>query len=218
MKRLGKLVLTIAVVMLGVGAAVGLASPIYEQRYVVEATITSKSDPYAAPIKVSEIWHTIVYRDLKRFHTVVRVFGEALYFEFNGEDYFALKRGSNNSSAGAYDPLRECFGIRSLSDYGNLGDLTSCEIVSRTPMIVRTDASGIVERLSPDPSTDPDRPFEIEYRITPTNSVPSYELARSFPWIADLQVSEPSGMPFTIPEEGIFANAKHYHKDFEVRP
>lgn len=88
--------------------AVGAASGhIYDQKYVVEAVITPL-DVRQPVITTSEVWKTVVYRDSTRFYTVVRVFGEALQFEFGGDDYFLLKRGANNSSAGAFDPMREC--------------------------------------------------------------------------------------------------------------
>jgi hypothetical protein len=92
--------------MLTVGAG---HAQIFEQKYLVEAQITPlKGDE--PTITVSEVWETIVYRDATRHDLVRRVFGEALHFEYEGADYFALKRGYNGSSAGAFDPLRECLG------------------------------------------------------------------------------------------------------------
>jgi len=208
---------TLGLVALTAAAAMGaVAAPIYKQNYVVEATITPLANPEEA-IKVSEVWSTVVYRDLSRFHTVVRVFGEALHFEFAGEDYFALKRGANNGSAGAFDLLRECLGIEYLADYESAAQLaTGCQVTERTPMIVKVDAAGLIERLSRERSSDPYSQFDVEVSVKPTDRWPSYELMERFPWIGEMQEYEPSVLPTKIPEEGAFVDAKHYQKDFVV--
>jgi len=198
--------------------ALGVASAnIYEQKYVVEAVITPLAGDQA-PIKVSETWETIVYRDLARPGSVARVFGEALHFVYDGEDYFLLKRAANNRSAGAYDPLRECLGIKYFADYGGAQHLTEeCRLAERTPMIVRVDADGRIERLSRPSSKHPYELFSIDVRVRPYASGPSYELAARFPWIADLPLSEGSLLPNEVPEQGAFVPAKYYQKDFVVQ-
>ncbi len=200
--------------LVAAGAAYG---HIYDQKYVVEAIITPL-DVSQPAITTSEVWETVVYRDSTRFHTVVRVFGEALHFEFGGDDYFLLKRGANNSSAGAYDPLRECLGIRYLADYeratGLIGD---CSISARTLMVVKVGDDGEIERLERESSAEPYPEFAIKFFIRPTSASPSYELTDQFPWISNLEHYEPSVLPTKIPEEGNFVPAKHYQKDFVVR-
>jgi hypothetical protein len=201
--------------MLAIGAASG---QIYDQKYVVEAIITPL-DAEQPAITTSEVWETVAYRDSTRFHTVVRVFGEALHFEFGGDDYFLLKRGVNNSSAGPYDPLAECFGIRRLADYGNAPELTAdCRITARTLMVVRVDDAGRIERINRPSSADPYPEFAVEFVISPTRANPHYDLTTRFPWIAELPEHEPSTLPVKIPEEGPFSMSKHYQKDFVVRP
>jgi hypothetical protein len=173
-----------------------------------------------APIEVSETWETVVYRDLKRFGSVVRVFGEALHFVYDGEDYFLLKRGVNNSSVGAYDPLRECLGIKSLADYGNAQELElvgECRLTERTPMLVKVNADAGIERVSRPGPNDTYQMFSVDFRVRPTSDRPSYELASRFPWIADLPIYEKSVLPTEIPEHGNFVPAKHYQKDFVVQ-
>lgn len=134
-----------------VGAASG---QIYEQKYVVEAIITPL-DAEQPTITASEVWETVAYRDSTRFHTVVRVFGEALHFDFGGLDYFLLKRGANNSSAGAFDPMRECLGIDSLAEYSDAGPLQTCEVRGWPPMLVRIGEGGSIERLERQSASEP---------------------------------------------------------------
>lgn len=216
MKRKAWLAAGVAVLagMLAIGAASG---QIYDQKYVVEAIVTPL-DAEQHTITVSEVWETVAYRDSTRFHTVVRVFGEALHFEFGGDDYFLLKRGANNSSAGAFDPMRECFGIRRLADYETAPDLTEeCRITARTLMVVRVDDDGNIERIKRPSSADPYPDFAIAFLIRPTSEGPSYDLVDRFPWIEKLPPYEPSVLPTNIPEEGNFVPAKHYQKDFVVQ-
>lgn len=200
--------------MLAIGAASG---HIYDQKYVVEAIVTPL-DASQPTITVSEVWETVAYRDSTRFHTVVRVFGEALHFEFGGHDYFLLKRGANNSSAGAFDPMRECLGIDALSEYAAAGPLRDCELIGWPPMLIRVDDNGDIQRLERQAASEPYPDFTIEFRVSPTASSPSYSLLPRFPWIAELPQHEPSSLPVKIPEEGPFSMNKHYQKDFVVRP
>lgn len=199
--------------LVAVGAASG---QIYEQKYVVEAIITPL-DAEQPTITASEVWETVAYRDSTRFHTVVRVFGEALHFEFGGLDYFLLKRGANNSSAGAFDPMRECLGIDSLAEYSDAGPLQTCEVRGWPPMLVRIGEGGSIERLERQSASEPYPEFTIEFRVSPTTSSPSYSLLSRFPWIAELPQHEPSSLPVKIPEEGRFSMSKHYRKDFALR-
>lgn len=201
--------------LLAVGAA---SAQIYEQKYIVEAVITPLEGDLP-PITAYEVWETVVYRDSNPFDTVVRVFGEALHFEFEGEDHFLLKRGANNSSAGAYDPLRECLGISSLADYQVAPELKGdCRITARTLMVVKVDEEGHIERISRPSSKDPYPEFSVEFLVRPTDEEPSYELLAEFPWISELKPYEPSVLPTAIPEEGNFVPARHYQKDFVVQP
>ncbi len=200
--------------MLAIGAASG---QVYNQKYVVEAVITPL-DADEAKITTSEVWETVAYRDAARFHTVVRVFGEALHFEFGGDDYFLLKRGANNSSAGAYDPMRECLGIDALSEYATAGSLQDCELIGWPPMLIKVGDDGDIERLERQAASEPYPEFTIVFRVRPTGEHPEYSLLPEFPWIADLPERERSALPVTIPEEGRFSMSKHYQKDFVVRP
>jgi hypothetical protein len=207
----------ISVVAMGMVAFAAVTAPIYQQSYVVEATITPLDADNGPPITVSEVWSTLVYRDATRFHTVVRVFGEALHFNFGGEDHFLLKRGSNNSSAGAYDPLKECLGLKYLADYETAPDLMDeCVLSVRTPMVVKADRDGRIERLSHSKSPASYADFSIEFLVRPTVADPSYELTDQFRWIDDLKPYEDSVLPTNIPEEGNFVPASHYQKDFVV--
>lgn len=204
---------------MGMVAFAAVTAPIYQQSYVVEATITPLNAEDGPPITVSEVWSTLVYRDATRFHTVVRVFGEALHFKFRGEDHFLLKRGANNSSAGAYDPLKECFGLESLSDYEGAPNLADdCRITKRTLMVVKADNDGEIERLVRSSSADPYPDFAVDFVVRPSNDDPSYQLVARFPWINDLLEHERSSLPVKIPEEGRFSMSRHYQKDFVVRP
>lgn len=206
----------LAVALTGVFAVGAAFSQIYQQNYIVEAIITPVASPELPALHVSNVWSTIVYRDATRFHTVVRVFGEALHFEFQNDDYFILKRGANSTSAGAFDLLRECLGIRRLADYSSAGALEQCSVKSHIPMLVKVDDDGSIERVRQDRVSGLYPEFFMEIRVSPTRLNPDYDLIGRFPWISDLPVSLPSSRPFTIPEEGGFADAEHYQKDFVV--
>ncbi|MDC9824834.1 hypothetical protein PRN20_13950 [Devosia sp. ZB163] len=194
------------------------SAQVFEQKYAVEAVITPTTGEQPA-IRVSEVWETVVYRDSARHQLVARVFGEALHFEIGDDDYFALKRSYSGSSAGTFDPLRECLGLDSLSDYDRAGFLSStCTLKTRTPMVVKVGDHGGFERLRRASPADAYPEFAVEFTITPTTLQPSYDLAARFPWIEELPVTEPSVLPPTIPEGGNFIPAKHYQKDFVVKP
>ena len=202
-------------------AAVGLAwaavaAPIYEQNYVVEATVTplDKSEP---EIVVSEVWKTLAYRDLTQFYTVLRVFGEALHFQYQGADYFVLKRRQAGSSVGAYDPLRECLGLEHLKDYESAPRLTTpCVLETRPPMVVKVGPTGEIERVSRTSDGIAYPEFVIRFEVTPTGDWPSYQLVERFPWISELLKHERSSLPVKIPEEGRFTPSRYYEKDFVV--
>jgi hypothetical protein len=210
--------LTVAAVIVGVAALAwgAVAAPIYEQNYTVQATVTplDKSEP---EIVVSEVWTTLAYRDLTEFYIVLRVFGEALHFEYRGEDYFVLKRRANDGSAGAYDPLRECLGLEHLKDYENGPRLAEpCVLERRPPMVVKVSATGEIERL-PKPAEGGTYPaFALQVEIAPTGAKPSYQLVDRFPWISQLLEHERSSLPVKIPEEGSFTPTRYYRKDFVV--
>ena len=210
--------LTVIAVMVGVAALAwgAVAAPIYEQRYAVQATVTPL-DTSEPEIVVSEVWTTLAYRDLEEFYIVLRVFGEALHFEYRGEDYFVLKRRANDGSAGAYDPLRECLGLEHLKDYESAPRLTGpCVLERRPPMVVKVGADGVIERLPKPPEGGTYPAFAVRVEITPTGARPSYELADRFPWISDLLEHERSSLPVKIPEEGRFTPSRYYEKDFVV--
>ncbi len=207
----------VAVGAIGTAGVAALAAPIYEQTYEVEAIVT----PLRAngePIAVSETWSTLVYRHPTKFYNVLRVFGEALHFEFEGEDYFALLRGASNSSAGAFDVLRECLDLKYLKDYETAPPLSAeCSITDRTPMVVKVGSAGdiyLVDRLS---SRDTYPSFDIEFVVRPSGGAPNYNLADQFPWIAKLPEGERTSLPPEIPEEGSFVPSKYYRKDFGVQ-
>jgi len=199
--------------LVAAGAAYG---HVYEQKYIVEAVITPLNEEHHI-ITSAEVWKTVVYRDPIRLHTVVRVFGEALHFVYEGKDYFLLKRGAHSTSAGAFDLLRDCLGINVTADYSRAEALGQCTVKSYLPMIVRANDSGELERLEPGRIAGLYPDFIIDLRVRPTRLSPGYELEQSFPWISELPVSLPSSRPFTIPEEGGFAGNRHYQKDFVVR-
>ena len=194
------------------------SAEVYQQKYAVEAVITPTTGDQP-PIRVSEVWETLVYRDSARHQLVARVFGEALHFEIGDDDYFALKRSYSGSSAGAFDPLRECLGLDSISDYDRAGSLSStCTLKTRTLMVVKVGDYGGFERLRRANPADAYPEFAVEFTVSPTTLEPSYDLASRFPWIEELPVSEPSVLPSTIPESGNFIPAKHYQKDFVLQP
>lgn len=205
------------VAILGLAWA-AVAAPIYEQRYIVQATVTplDKSEP---EIVVSEVWTTLAYRDLTEFYIVLRVFGEALHFEYRGEDYFILKRRANDGSAGAYDPLRECLGLEHLKDYENGPRLIEpCVLERRPPMVVKVSATGEIECLPKPPEGGTYPAFALQVEITPTGARPSYDLVDRFPWISKLLKHERSSLPVKIPEEGRYTPSRYYEKDFVVSP
>ena len=210
--------LTVIVVIAGIVALAwsAVAAPIYEQNYTLQATITplDKSEP---EIVVSEVWTTLAYRDLEQFYIVLRVFGEALHFEYRGEDYFVLKRRQAGSSVGAFDPLRECLGLEHLKDYETAPKLTApCVLETRPPMVVKVGASGEIERVSRTSDGVAYPEFAIRFEVTPTGGQPSYQLREHFPWISELLKHERSSLPVKIPEEGPFTPSRYYEKDFVV--
>lgn len=203
------------VLVLGTLAFGAVTAPIYNHNYLVEAVITPNS-AVASPIVVEEVWSTLVYRDLRRANTLARVFGEALHFEFDGDDYFILKRAG--TSAGAYDLLAECLEIDTLSDYSQAGPPIDCTIIQLPPMVVKVDDRGVIERIPRDRRTGTYPEFTISVNIAPTNKEPAYELVEQFPWIGELPPYEASVLPTPIPESGLFVPARHYQKDFVVKP
>ncbi len=210
------LVIPAAIVAVGGLAWAAVAAPIYEQNYVVEATVTPL-DKGEREIVVSEVWKTLAYRDLERFYTVLRVFGEALHFEYRGDDYFVLKRRQAGSSVGAYDPLRECLGLEHLKDYEKAPQLTTkCELETRPPMVVKVGPTGEIERVSRTPDGVAYPEFAIRFEVAPTGDQPSYQLRERFPWISELLKHERSSLPVKIPEEGSFTPSRYYEKDFVV--
>lgn len=210
------LVIPAAIVVAGGLVWAAVAAPIYEQNYVVQATITpiDKSEP---EIVVSEVWKTLAYRDLEQFYIVLRVFGEALHFEYQGEDYFVLKRRQAGSSVGAYDPLRECLGLERLRNYETAPKLAApCVLETRPPMVAKVGPTGEIERVSRTSDGVAYPEFAIRFEVTPTRDQPSYQLRERFPWISELLKHERSSLPVKIPEEGRFTPSRYYEKDFVV--
>ena len=209
-----KLIACTAALAIGTSSVGAVEVPIYQADYLVEATITPTDASASDAFSVEEVWSTLVYRDARQADTFVRVFGEALHFEFDGEDYFILKRAG--SSAGAYDLLAECLGIDTIKAYANAGLPTECTIAQFPPMVVKVSDDGVIERISRDGPNGAYPDFSVVVRVRPTDGKPSYDLVARFPWIADLPEYEPSILPPEIPESGMFVPAKHYRKDFVV--